>query len=383
MSTKSFSPRVPTTPNITDNPVAVPEPLTRPEKQKIPIMMLIMLPIMALMLAVMIIFQMSSGQPFNPMMGMMFIMMPLMMIGSMAASFGNKGNIEEDRKNYMVALRETRKQVDSNAQALRKAQIDAFPSPKLMPNLVGNTSQNYPIMWQVSDSKTKGIRADIISTNNKDTENKNPFLAPYMGVTPIAAYPALNMGEIEVAENLEPASYISFRHFIELQSIVPDIPVGYPLHRHPFVAVVGEGEDCRGFARTWMLSLAFAHKPGELILHVATDKPKEWEWAKWLPHMNTGKHINMYPTWEEAADYISRETVGRGKSIAVKAISTDKPAHVLFIDVHSGGKQRIPTSVPPQGREGWYTVFVDYRQDNMLFNVPKDSTILVEKPEEK
>lgn len=63
-------------------------------------------------------------------------------------------------------------------------------------------------------------------------------------------------------------------------------PVTVPLAELGTVAVVGDAEDARDLAGSWVASLAAFHAPSELRIagYVPASAALSWEWVKWLPH---------------------------------------------------------------------------------------------------
>jgi S-DNA-T family DNA segregation ATPase FtsK/SpoIIIE len=54
------------------------------------------------------------------------------------------------------------------------------------------------------------------------------------------------------------------------------------------LAVVGSDQFRSGLVRTVLVEAATRHSPTDLDVVVATSRPADWEWAKWLPHLRDG-----------------------------------------------------------------------------------------------
>ncbi|MDT3396808.1 type VII secretion protein EccCa [Streptomyces sp. B1866] len=66
-----------------------------------------------------------------------------------------------------------------------------------------------------------------------------------------------------------------------------ELPLTVPLDRAGDVSVIGEREDCLRVARALLVQTAAAHAPDDvgLALAVPGERIRDWEWAKWLPHL--------------------------------------------------------------------------------------------------
>ena len=62
------------------------------------------------------------------------------------------------------------------------------------------------------------------------------------------------------------------------------LPTMTMLDRGSALGIAGPSTSTAALARSVLVQLAAAHGPADLRIGVITDKPKLWDWAKWLPH---------------------------------------------------------------------------------------------------
>ncbi len=64
-----------------------------------------------------------------------------------------------------------------------------------------------------------------------------------------------------------------------------DIPIHLRLGPGEVVGIAGRRRNALGIARQMILQVAVNHGPADLAISVFTERPDEWDWAKWLPHL--------------------------------------------------------------------------------------------------
>ncbi len=74
------------------------------------------------------------------------------------------------------------------------------------------------------------------------------------------------------------------RPFAELH----DVPVVAHLEAGDVVGIAGERSVAIGLLRQLLLQAAVSHGPADLSISVFTENSPEWDWAKWLPHVEVG-----------------------------------------------------------------------------------------------
>ena len=88
------------------------------------------------------------------------------------------------------------------------------------------------------------------------------------------------------AEDLDPICSGALRAFIEAHRTVPDLPVALGLRNYARVSMSGHERTVRAVVRAVLAQAATLHAPQDLRIAVccAPDRPRDWEWVKWLPH---------------------------------------------------------------------------------------------------
>ncbi|MBT2369228.1 type VII secretion protein EccCa [Streptomyces sp. ISL-10] len=66
-----------------------------------------------------------------------------------------------------------------------------------------------------------------------------------------------------------------------------ELPLTVPLDRVGNISVVGPREDCLRVARALIVQAAALHAPDDVGIAIAVpgDRRRDWEWAKWMPHL--------------------------------------------------------------------------------------------------
>ena len=70
-------------------------------------------------------------------------------------------------------------------------------------------------------------------------------------------------------------------HYSELH----DVPVSVSLSSGDVVGIAGERTVGLGIVRQILLQAAVHHGPADLAVSIFTERPNDWDWAKWLPHV--------------------------------------------------------------------------------------------------
>ena len=111
------------------------------------------------------------------------------------------------------------------------------------------------------------------------------FAVVRVGVGKVALALTLEKPKVVQASHLEPATGHALRKFINEQEYIQDTPKAIWLQRFPGISIVGELDGARALARAMICQLTAFHSPADLQLIVVTSAPTQWEWAKWLPHL--------------------------------------------------------------------------------------------------
>lgn len=111
------------------------------------------------------------------------------------------------------------------------------------------------------------------------------FSVVRVGVGKVKLAMTLEKPEIAPAADLEPATGHALRKFLNAQEYVDGVPKAVWLQRFPGIGIVGNLEQGRALVRAMLCQLAAFHSPADLEIIVVTAAPSQWDWAKWLPHM--------------------------------------------------------------------------------------------------
>lgn len=328
--------------NIESESIKVPEPLTQSEAIKPPMMQRIMPFIMIGMVGGMLLLMFTSGNGFSPFMLMMPMMMVMGMMQMLTGGSNDTGELNAERKNYALQLREERKIAHRQGSALHKAQALTFPGPTTLINYIGQENPDEPIMWRATEANPGGL---LVNEGSVDEVSFSPYLSARIGKGTTTLQPALTFDELQVAENLEPVTTSMFRSFVRTQGFVTNMPVALNMISAPAFALTGSEDKTFGLARAMIMSMAFSHSPSELRIAVVSDDidSQTWQWMKWLPHcqhpeavdrLGTARllYTSMHDFAKSCPDAVSAAQQGQPRWLVV----VDKPHHELRPPVSRG-----------------------------------------------
>jgi S-DNA-T family DNA segregation ATPase FtsK/SpoIIIE len=207
-----------------------------------------------------------SRSPMSLMFGGMFL---ISTVGMMAGGMGGRGGgqkkaeMNEDRKDYLRYLGQMRDRAREAALDQRAALEWTHPDPQALWSIA--TSRR---MWErrQADPDFCHLRAGR-GSQRLATRLVPPQTGP--------------------VDELEPIATLALRRFVRGHSIVPDLPIQVAIRGFAAVGISGELERCRGLARALLAQLVTFHSPDDVLIAVVTSgkAKQEWEWAKWLPHV--------------------------------------------------------------------------------------------------
>ncbi len=210
----------------------------------------------------------------NPMM----LMMPMMMVVStvgMVAGGGRDGGqkkaeMNEDRKDYLRYLGQMRDRARDAADEQRLAREWVHPNPTTLWALTSSRR-----MWERrSDDPDFAHVRFACGDQRADTRLVPPQTGP--------------------VEELEPITSLALRRFVRAHSLVPDMPIATNLRAFAGIGLQGDRELCRSLVRAMLAQIATFHSPDDLLIVVASSgyTRKQWDWAKWLPHVQHPSKID-------------------------------------------------------------------------------------------
>lgn len=334
--TVPFRPTQRRIPPLQDHMHTLESPLKADEKIKAPILLRLIPVAVVVLVVVMIVLMVSMGRRmFSPMMLMMPAMLLMGMLG-MTMHGGAGGNsmaeVDVDRKNWLIQIRELRHQVQNQGRRIHALAVANFPNPSTLTSLTA-----YRRQWQVRESNAY---MEALA-NSKLTQF--PFMTVRAGIGMAPLEPAITFDPQEVPENLEPVTAGAFSRFLRTQQYVTNIPIGIRLNEERAYGLRGDEGGRLDLSRAFITSLAFNHTPSEVAIGVITDLSnkncaKEWDWVKWLPHnqdYDMAASSGMPPTrfaWKSMQDYTSK----MAHDIAARTTQGSEyegPNMVIFVDL--------------------------------------------------
>ncbi|HZS22922.1 MAG TPA: type VII secretion protein EccCa, partial [Pseudonocardiaceae bacterium] len=209
----------------------------------------------------------------NPLFLMFPIMMVLSTVGMLAGGRGAgqaKAEMNEDRKDYLRYLGQVRQRARESAQEQRAALEWRHPDPAAL--------------WSIAASRRVWERR----SGDSDFCHVRICRGPQRLATRLVAP---QTGPID---QLEPITTLALRQFVRAHSIVPELPIAISIRGFAAIGISGDPAACRALARAMVTQLATFHAPDDLIIALVTaGRAKvDWEWAKWLPHVQHPSRID-------------------------------------------------------------------------------------------
>ena len=206
----------------------------------------------------------GTSVPHNP----MFMLFPLMMVGSAVASALQGGGrqrgaeLDADRSRYLGYLGSLSVDLTNSAVIQREWLYTRNPAPAALWGLVGG-----PRMWERrrGDADFGHVRIGIGS------------VAPE--TTPVGP-------DVEPDDRTDPVTWAALRRFIRRYSTVSSAPVTVAVMHTLAVTIHGDSDSARALVRAVVSQLVVLHSPAELMVLAAVGDAKaaQWDWLKWLPH---------------------------------------------------------------------------------------------------
>ncbi|MQA84697.1 MAG: type VII secretion protein EccCa [Streptosporangiales bacterium] len=251
-------------PELPRGEVALVPPPELPTTRRDMTQVLYMLPMVAGGGAMAMLYAGRGGGPLTYVVGGLF---GVSMLGMAAMAFlrptqGKKSEVDEERRDYMRYLGQTRKQVRDVAEQQRKSLLWRHPDPDVLWSLGASNR-----LWE---RRTSDEDFALIRLGLGNQHLATPLIPPQ--TVPV--------------EDLEPMAASGLRRFVRTYSIVPDLPIAVSLRSFTRVSLIGDRPLTAGLARAMLGQLATFHSPDDLEIWVCTsqDRRADWEWVKWMPH---------------------------------------------------------------------------------------------------
>ncbi|WP_199849647.1 type VII secretion protein EccCa [Blastococcus sp. Marseille-P5729] len=254
------APELPSGEVILDSPPEIPPPAGKAWSQ-----LLMVLPMLAGAGAMALMFSMRSTGPIGYILGGMFGLSALGMVGMgmMNNSGGpSKREMVLKRRQYMRHLALQRKRVQRTANEQRVAMYYRHPDPDSL--------------WSVAASHRLWER------RRTDAD----FGVVRIGVGAQSLATPLVPPATKPLDELEPLCASALRHFVQTYGTIEGLPVAMAINGFARVLFSGEQDAKRSLIRAMVAQLAVHHSPDDLMIAICCDEDSraEWEWTKWLPH---------------------------------------------------------------------------------------------------
>ncbi len=253
-----------------------------------------------------------------------FLLFPIMMLVSTVGRFAGgrgrgqaKAEMNEDRKDYLRYLGQMRERAREAAQEQRAALEWSHPDPAALWSIASSRR-----MWERRSSDQDFCHVRICRGAQRLATRLVP---PQTG--PV--------------DELEPITTLALRQFVRAHSIVPDLPLSISVRGFAAVGVAGEQAASRGLARSMVAQLATFHTPDDLLVAVVTaGRAKvDWEWAKWLPHVQhpsrldgVGSRRMMAGSLAQIEELLGEQLRDRARFARNAPTHGDGPHIVIVID---------------------------------------------------
>ncbi|QKV76461.1 type VII secretion protein EccCa [Amycolatopsis sp. Hca4] len=258
----------------------------------------------------------------NPMMMAMGGMMVVGTLGMMAGGGGKGGGakraeMDEDRKDYLRYLGQMRDRAREAMVDQRAALEWVHPDPQSL--------------WSLAASRRMWERR----------QNDQDFLHLRVGRSSHRLATRLVPPQTGPVDELEPIATLALRRFVRAHSIVPDLPTQITLRGFAAVSMQGDRALTRGLTRAVLAQLVTFHSPDDVLIAVATAgrAKEEWEWAKWLPHVQhptlsdgIGQLRMMAGSLAQIEDWLDEELRDRQRFSRNATPAPDQPHVVIIID---------------------------------------------------
>jgi DNA segregation ATPase FtsK/SpoIIIE, S-DNA-T family len=249
---------------------------------------------------------------------------PMMMMFSMVGMFGQgrgggqkKAEMNEDRKDYLRYLGQMRDRAREASLDQRAALEWVHPDPQAL--------------WSMATSRRMCER--------RQSDPDFCHLRAGRGSQRLAT--RLVPPQTGPVDELEPIATLALRRFVRAHSIVPELPIQIAIRGFAAVGLSGDKFLTRGLARALIGQLVTFHTPDDVLIAVVCSgrAKQEWEWAKWLPHV---QHPMMV------------DGIGQLRMMAGSLNQIEK-----WLDEQLRDRQRFTRNAPPQPDQPQVLIILD------------------------
>ena len=211
-------------------------------------------------------FMPGMGNPFMKVMGVIMLASTLAMVVAqiVKARQGPSGQMTQDRQDYLKYLSQQRRDIRRTARRQRDNQLFLHPAPDQLWSIVAEGRR----VWErrASDADFAQVRVG---------------LGPQQLATPLKA------PETAPLDELEPLTAHAMKQFLAVHGTLDGLPLAVSLRAFYHLTVSGEPDTVYGTSRAIVSQLCTLQSPEDLTVAVvaAPGALAEWEWVKWLPHV--------------------------------------------------------------------------------------------------
>ena len=278
--------------------------------------------VVAMVGMIVLLFSFGGAEARSP----IFLLFPVMMMMSMAGMMfqgGGRGGgqrkaeMNEDRKDYLRYLGQMRERARQAADEQRAAAEWSNPDPQALWSMAKSRR-----MWErrTSDADFCHLRVGR-GSQRLATRLVPPQTGP--------------------VDELEPITTLALRRFVRAHSIVHDLPIAISMRGFAAVGIQGDRDDVRALARALLSQLVTFHTPDDVLVAIVTAgrAKSDWEWAKWLPHVQhprltdgIGQLRMMAGSLGQIENWLDEELRDRQRFTRNAPPQPDQPHVVIVID---------------------------------------------------
>ncbi|WP_158894694.1 type VII secretion protein EccCa [Amycolatopsis anabasis] len=247
---------------ILDPPPEIPQPAGRQWTQ-----VLMVLPMIAMMAAMVLMFSGSFGQGSGVLRFVVLGLFGVGMLGMLAMALLNssgpsKREMGQARRDYLRHLGRQRSRLVRAIDKQRDAMVYLHPEPAALPTLVASYR-----LWE-----RRPVDAD--------------FGVARIGTGPQRPAMVLVPPDAKPLEQLEPLSALALRRFLTTYTAVPELPLAIAVNGFSHIYLSGDRSRSVALMRAILVQLAALQSPDDLRIAACpgSDTLGDWEWLKWLPH---------------------------------------------------------------------------------------------------
>ncbi|MFD7918523.1 type VII secretion protein EccCa [Streptomyces sp. NPDC059740] len=279
-------------------------------------------------------FLFMGNQPFMKIMGGVMVVSTMAMALAQIAKArqGPSGQMVQERQDYLKYLSQKRREVRRTARRQRDAQLFIHPDPAQL--------------WSVV---AEGKRVWERRASDVDFAQVRMGLGPQQLATPLRA------PETAPVDELEPLTAHAMKEFLDKHGFLENLPLAVSLRAFYHLTISGDPDTVYGSSRAILAQLCTLHSPEDLVVAVvaAEGAQAEWEWTKWLPHVQdktvdgAGTRRLVVGDLGEVEEMLADELDGRSRFNPQGPPVSDTPHVVIVLD---GGE--VPIDSVIAGAEG-------------------------------